>query len=208
MRKTMNNETRIKKIIRMINNEGHTWEEISVKMELSVPYLRKLVRGYYSTEKRYNNLLKKARENKKAKNVVAESTQNNTEEILLMDTGYLMEHGTSALNQKLKIFVPSFCLKELDKLSNKHSVAKELLLYIYSTDAVKTTDLKGREFSFLEEAPFEIKDRTKGIVAAAIYLKALYPHVRILTNSYEVERFAKIQKYPGIKVDYERVKVS
>ena len=213
LNKSMNNETRVKKIIRMINKDGQTWEDISREMELSVPYLQKLVRKHYATEKRYNNLLHKARENKKVKGetksiqpVVEINTPKKLEEVILMETGYLIEYGLEAFLESIPIFIPQFCINELEKMSSDMQVAKDVLLFIYSSDVIKTTNLRGKEVDYWTNVPFLVKNRTKGIVSAANYLKEKYGNVRVITNSYEVEKTVNAQNNEGIKVILKKAK--
>ena len=54
--------------------------------------------------------------------------------------------------------------------------------------------------------PFLVKNRTKGIVSAANYLKEKYGNVRVITNSYEVEKTVNAQNNEGIKVILKKAK--
>lgn len=199
--KSKNNETRTAIAIRMINS-GKTWEEVSEYLEISIPYIQKLTREHYTRPKNYNNLLHKARENKSKQKKVAEILPEPIEEVLVVDTGYLMEVGISALNQECPLYIPKFCLNELEKLSTSYKIAEDILLTIYSTHSIQVINLRGREVLF-QEPSIPVKDRTKGIVATATHLWSLFPHVRILTNSREVEILANEQNC-GINVTYVR----
>lgn len=201
--KSRNNETRAAKAIKMING-GKTWEDVSEYLGLSIPYIQKLIREHYTRAKNYNNLLKKARENKSKQKKVAEILPEPIEEALVVDTGYLMEVGISALNQACPLYIPKFCLIELEKLSANYKIAKDILIAIHSTHSTQVINLRGNEVLF-EEPSTPVKDRTKGIVAVATHLWCLFPNVRILTNSREVEILANEQNC-GINVTYVRRK--
>lgn len=197
--KSKNNETRTSIAIRMING-GKTWEEVSEYLKISIPYIQKLTREHYIRPKNYNNLLKKAKENKANQKKVAEILPEPIEEVLVVDTGYLMETGVSAINQECPLYIPKFCLNELEKLSASYKIAEDILLAIYSTNSLQVINLRGREVLFKEPST-PVKDRTKGIVATAAHLWSLFSHVRILTNSKEVEILANEQDC-GINVTY------
>lgn len=227
MIKTMCKETKIKKAISLIN-AGKTWEECSEILGNSVAYLQKIVRESYKTPTRYNNLLRKARENKKANEQMSEPMVKDVEvkveaaesievfdefeedeEVILVETGYLLEAGISVFTQNvLPIFIPSFCINELDKMAKDNEKAKEIIMAIMSTNAVQQTNLRGYEYVYIRRPSFEYKSRSKGIAAAAKYLAECYPHVRVLTNSYEVERILKEQNCENINVILDKVPIA
>ena len=220
MIKTMCKETKIKKAISLINS-GKTWEEVSDLLGNSVAYLQKIVRESYKTPTRYNNLLKKARENKKTAemqsvteeiepvNVDVVNEVEEEEEVILVETGYLLENGISVITGNvLPIYIPSFCLRELDKMARDDIKAEEILLVINSIH-ISTTNLKGIEREYIKVLPTTpVKDRIKGITAAAVYLSTQYPHVRVLTNSYEVEKMIRMQNCEGINIIVEKMHTS
>lgn len=228
--KTMSKQTKVKRTIGMIN-AGKTWEECAEILENSVAYLQKIVRESYKTSTRYNNLLRKARENKRAKELeqqkttaedvkivekveAAESIEvfdefEDDKEVILVETGYLLEAGISVFTQNvLPIFIPSFCINELDKMAKDNEKAKEIIMAIMSTNAVQQTNLRGCEYVYIRRPSFEYKSRSKGIAAAAKYLAECYPHVRVLTNSYEVVRILEEQYCENINVILDKVPVA
>ena len=213
MTKTMSKQTKIKRSIGMIN-AGKTWEECSEILGHSVAYLQKIVRESYKTPTRYNNLLKKARENKKTaemQSVTEEIEPVNVEEeeeVILVETGYLLENGISVITGNvLPIYIPSFCLRELDKMARDDIKAEEILLVINSIH-ISTTNLKGIEREYIKVLPTTpVKDRIKGITAAAVYLSTQYPHVRVLTYSYEVDKMIRMQNCDGIYIIVEKMPV-
>ena len=220
-------ETKIKKAISLIN-AGKTWEECSEILGNSVAYLQKIVRESYKTPTRYNNLLRKARENKKANEQMSEPMVKDVEvkveaaesievfdefeedeEVILVETGYLLEAGISVFTQNvLPIFIPSFCINELDKMAKDNEKAKEIIMAIMSTNAVQQTNLRGYEYVYIRRPSFEYKSRSKGIAAAAKYLAECYSNVRVLTNSYEVERILKEQNCENINVILDKVPIA
>lgn len=220
-------ETKIKKAISLIN-AGKTWEECSEILGNSVAYLQKIVRESYKTPTRYNNLLRKARENKKANEQMSEPMVKDVEvkveaaesievfdefeedeEVILVETGYLLEAGISVFTQNvLPIFIPSFCINELDKMAKDNEKAKEIIMAIMSTNAVQQTNLRGYEYVYIRRPSFEYKSRSKGIAAAAKYLAECYSHVRVLTNSYEVVRILEEQDCENINVILDKVPVA
>lgn len=228
--KTMSKQTKVKRTIGMIN-AGKTWEECAEILENSVAHLQKIVRESYKTPTRYNNLLRKARENKRAKELeqqkttaedveivekveAAESIEvfdefEEDEEVILVETGYLLEAGISVFTQNvLPIFIPSFCINELDKMAKDNEKAKEIIMAIMSTNAVQQTNLRGYEYVYIKRPSFKYKTRSKGIAAAAKYLSECYPHVRVLTISYEVQRILEEQKCENINVILDKVPVA
>lgn len=202
VKKSVNNQTRAIKIRKLIG-AGSTWEECSNAIGLSVGYLQGITRSSYKNEKAYNNLLAKARANKKAreeeKKVIGADTEE-VKEVILLETGYILERGIDAiLDESLDLFIPFFNIKELEKLSHSYEAAEKFLTVFYSSRRITSLNLKGREEVF-EELPFPVKDRTFGVVAAACYLWAMGYRVRVLTNSIEIESMVKAQGSDEIAV--------
>ena len=219
MKKTMSKETMAKRAISMIYNEMATWEDVAEALKLSVSYCRKIVKEHYKSETAYNKLLAKARENARLKKeadklisveVDADEAEVDTEvkaddesmteerkQVVLVETGYMLDVGLPGiLNESLDVFMPSFNLKELDKLTRSVQVAEEILTFYYSTYRIAPVQLKEEE---LFSKPVELeKSRTIGVVAAACHLWANNYRVILKTNSKEVERLAKQQ---GIDID-------
>lgn len=224
--RTMNNETRAKKAISMIYNDDikATWEDVAEVLKLSVSYCRKIVREHYKSETAYNKLLAKARENARLKKAVekmvsvevkADEAKANTEikaddesdaegrkTVVLVETGYMLEVGLPGiLNESLEVFMPSFNLKELEKLTRSSQIAEEILKFYYGTHRITAVNLDGKEALFSQPAEL-VKPRTIGVVAAACHLWANDYRVILKTNSKEVERLAKQQ---GIDIDVVRI---
>lgn len=195
--KTLNNSSRCNKAISLIN-KGKTWEEVSKILDLSVPYIQKLVKLHYKRDKAYNNLLAKARENKKAKIqdfIVSEDIN----EVIVTETGYVMKVGVP--NEALDMYIPAFCIGELEKLANRSQEAVDFLTVCWETSKVRCINIRGREMLY-KQPSFPVKNRSKGIVAVAIELIKMGFKVRLLTTSYEVAQLAELQDC-GITVVYE-----
>lgn len=221
MKKTMNNETRANKAIRMINREGATWEDVAKVLQLSVSYCRKIVKDHYKSETAYNKMLAKARRNQKLKQEVevlisveieadkkevnneAEVEKQELKQVVVVETGYLLDVGIQAISEEtLDMFMPAFNLKELDKLTRSIQVAEEILMMFYATHKITAINLRGDE-ELLQDPVEPVKARTVGIVALCCHLWLRGYRVILKTNSQEVERLAKQQ---GIGIDVIRVK--
>ncbi|MBO6243415.1 MAG: hypothetical protein J6O41_02450 [Clostridia bacterium] len=195
--KTTNNETRALRAIQIINKKNGTWEDVSNALNLSKPYCQRIVRQHYKREKNYNNLLKKARENKKAKKISKEEitlkTNSNETEVIVTETGYMLDKGIVDLSsQSLKVYVPYFCLQELEKLSNVKKEAEQLLMFYYSTRGIECINIRGKEY--LNTYPTVlVKPRTIGVVALCVYLHKKGYKVRLHTKSKEIVNLAKLQ---------------
>lgn len=201
--KTMSRETKIKKIISMIN-AGKTWEECSELLGNSVYYSQKMVREYYKTPTRYNNLLRKARENKKLKKEsipVVDADEVIGKEVFLVETGYLLKSDTSVLTQEdIPVYIPVFCVSELTKMANDNKTAEEIISIITASNSIQQIELKGIENFYIPRPSFEYKSRSRGIAAVAKYLSECYWNVKVWTNSYEVVKILEEQKSDNIDV--------
>lgn len=224
MKRTMSNETRATRAIKMSYNAMATWEDVAEVLKISVSHCRKIVREHYKSKTAYNKLLAKARENarlkKEADKLISvevdadevktdeaevdtevkaddESKTEERKQVVLVETGYMLDVGLPGiLNESLDVFMPSFNLKELEKLTRSVQVAEEILTLYYSTYRITPVQLKEEE---LFSKPVElVKPRTVGVVAAACHLWANNYRVVLKTNSKEVERLAKQQ---GIDID-------
>lgn len=217
MKKTMSKATMSKRAISMIYNEMATWEDVAEALKLSVSYCRKIVKEHYKSENAYNKLLAKARENARLKKeadklisveVDVDEVEVDTEvkaddesmrkQVVLVETGYMLDVGLPGiLNESLDVFMPSFNLKELDKLTRSVHTAEEILTFYYSTYRITPIHLDGKEKLFCQPVEL-VKPRTIGVVAAACHLWENNYKVILKTNSKEVESLAKQQ---GIDID-------
>ena len=195
-----------RKAIRLIYREGATWEDISEMFGLSIGHIQRCVKNSYSRKGNYQKLLMKARLNKAAKQQ-AESQKAEPEiieEVILVDTGFVMRAGVSWLmQQSLPLYIPAFCLRELERMSKESSVAEQVLTFYWSTRRMSSIELNGKEI-LLEEPKFPLrKARSRGVVAAAVKLLSLGNKVRLYTNSLEVEQLALHQGSPHIDPIYQ-----
>lgn len=182
---------------------GATWEEISSKMGYSITHLQRTVKATYTNVKWYYKLLEKARANKTAKESV-ENNFNTIHEVVVVETGYLLERGVNGLlGHCLQVFIPSFCIRELENLSKTYPVASEVLTAYWATTSVNAINLTGKEVLYKEPA-IPVKSRSYGIVAVAVELESQRKKVRLFTNSREIQRLANEQGC-DIDVVYDRV---
>lgn len=194
------------KAIRLINQENATWKELSETFGLSKGYIQKCVHKSYSREGDYQNLLEKARQNKASKQQ-AEAQKAELEiidEVILVDTGFIMRAGVKWLmQQSLEIYIPAFCIRELEYLSKTSPVADQVLTFFWSTRRMSSIELNGNEI-LLKEPDFSLKKaRSRGVCATAVKLYSLGKKVRLYTNSLEVEQLALHQGSQRIDPIYQ-----
>lgn len=204
---TSNNEKIANKAINMING-GASWEQVCKNLYFCKSYIQKIIKGTYKTEKDYNNLLAKAKANKKAIDEASrviidtesDSEEDEVKEVIVVETGYLMKKGVEGITgENLDIFIPHFCIRELEKLAKSHKIAKKVLLMFCETITITPINLMRRE-EILEKPAGPAKIRTYGVVAVCCYLWRKGYRVRLLTNSREIERMANEQCIEGLCV--------
>lgn len=195
-------ETMVSRMVTMIK-KGSYVEEIAEEFELSVGHVYKLLKAHYPVRRgAYSKLLATSRENKKNRidaqkalnePMSEEATSSNHEEVIVMETGYMLMTGINGiLNESLDIYVPFFCIKELDKLSHSYQAAKEVMTMHWSTRRVTSINLRGKEELYVEPT-YPVKNRSRGVVATCVELDSKGFKVRLLTNSWEIEQLAKLQ---------------
>lgn len=216
--KSMSNETRANKAIAIIN-AGGTWKDVELAVKVSKSRIQTILREHYSASGGgkspwYKKLLKKARENEKARE--AEKVQAQVEgqqedvtgfpkEVVVVETGYLLDtRAAGVLNESLDVYIPFFCINELEKLTNSYATAEEILTLFWSTQRIISINLRGRE-ELYEEPNYPVKDRSKGVIALCVELDSLGYRVRLMTNSREIEDLAHLQ---GCDIDVVRLKKS
>lgn len=202
MRKSMNNETRATIAICMINKEGATWEDVGTFLGLSDGYCQQIVREHYKGDTSYkmytyNRLLVKARENKKIKTKKEldkiEEDKMSPKKVVVVETGYLIENGIRAIEEEaLDMYIPSFNIRELEKLSKAIQIAEDILLMYHSTNNLISINLRGEEEIF-KKPMSQMKDRSIGVVALCCHLWTKGYKVILKTNSREIEELAKMQ---------------
>ena len=194
-------KTMVSKMVEMIN-KGSFVEEVAKEFEYSLGYVYKLLREHYPVKKSsYSKLLAKSREHKQKQVQVAlsqpmseEDNSSKQKEVIVTETGYMLVTGVNGiLNESLDIYVPYFCLKELDKLSRSCQVAKELMTMHWTTNRVAPINLRGHEELYVDPT-YPVKNRSRGVVATCVELVSKGFKVRLLTNSLEIEKLAKLQE--------------
>lgn len=206
MKKMLDVTAMTAKAIRMINREGATWEDLSEMFSLSKGYIQKCVHKSYSREGDYQNLLNKARQNKDAKQQAeSQKKEQEIEEVILVDTGFVKRAGVKWLmQQSLPLYIPAFCIRELERMSRKDPVAKQVLTFYWSTRRMSSIELNGKEILLKEPSKPLKKPRSRGVVAVAVKLYSLGNKVRLYTNSFEVEQLALEQETLRIDPIYQK----
>lgn len=206
MKKMLDVTAMTAKAIRMINREGATWEDLSEMFSLSKGYIQKCVHKSYSREGDYQNLLNKARQNKDAKQQAeSQKKEQEIEEVILVDTGFVKRAGVKWLmQQSLPLYIPAFCIRELERMSRKDPVAKQVLTFYWSTRRMSSIELNGKEILLKELSKPLKKPRSRGVVAVAVKLYSLGNKVRLYTNSFEVEQLALEQETLRIDPIYQK----
>lgn len=178
---------------------GATWETLTRAFGKSESTLRRKIKASYKTEGGHKRLLEKARENSRLAKEAREkmgipADEEDIKEIIVTETGYLLDHGVQGvMNESLDIFIPHFCVYELEKLSRSYTSASEVLTLIYSTNRITTINQRGKEVLF-EDPSFPVKNRRSiGVVSLCCELFCQDFKVRLLTNSSEVAKLAKEQ---------------
>lgn len=206
------NDTRSRKGKELIWQHGYTWEQATAAVGLkSVKYFRlDIVRPSYKTKRGFEELDAKAKANAKAQKTVnslvgstptsdTSSEEAEVKEVILIETGYLMRTGPQGImSESLPIFMPYFCMGELEKLARTQKMARDLLTFIHGYNKITTLNLRGKEEIFSEPEKL-VKSRVPGVVATACFLWAEGYQVRLLTNSSEIEKLANNQEI-GINV--------
>ncbi len=193
----LSDSTLVKRAKTMIYN-GATWEQLTEHFGKAESTLRKKIKASYKDENKHKRLLEKARENTRlAREAQAAldipSEKEDIKEVIVTETGYLLDNGIQGImNESLEIFMPHFCLRELDKLTRAYAAAEDVLTMFYSTNRITTINLNGKEILF-ENPAYVAKKRTTGIVSLCCELFAQGFKVRLLTNSREVADVAELQ---------------
>ena len=186
---------------RMINQFNADWDDVSAEFGNCTVYLQRIVKKTYTREGDYRNLLKKAQKNKQAK-VTSTADVN---EVVVAETGYLMDLGfNNVLGSGLPVYVPNFCINELEKLSKSYAEANDLLNIYWGLNGLETVDIRWKEQLHVVPS-YSVKNRSWGIVAVCVFLINSGYKVRLYTNSYEVENLAALQDC-GIDVINSRKK--
>ena len=115
---------------------------------------------------------------------------------LLVDHGYLMSFDNKGVFEEIlkrneNVYIPYFCLEELEALSKHFELASEFLgVYYRNIERITVVDNK----EWLIKTPcYQATKRVVGVVAAAIDMWITGLDVKILTDSYEIAKLAKMQ---------------
>ena len=196
-----------RKAIRLIYREGATCEDLSEMFGLSIGHIQRCVHKSYSRKGNYQNLLNKARLNKAAKQQAEaqKAEPEIIEEVILVDSGFVMRAGVKWLmQQSLPLYIPAFCLRELERISEENPVAEQVLNFFWATRRMSSIELNGKEILLKEPSKPLEKPRSRGVVAVAVKLYSLGKKVRLYTNSYEVMKLALEQETLRIDPIYQK----
>lgn len=126
---------------------------------------------------------------------VTKTGRNFLEEVLVVETGFLMGIDPNEFLEKyadFDIYIPSFCIHELEKLSNRHAIADAILLMYRQANQISSINLHQKETLF-KNPTFPISNRSRGVVAVCLELIREGYTVKLLTNSLEIEKLASLQ---------------
>ena len=198
MKKRAGKKTITLKTIKMIRS-GATWQEVSELMCYSIGYLQSLCKAYYKRPENYRELLDMAQSNnkakKEAKNVV-------DDEVIVIETGAIISKGWQwIVSQDIKIFMPLFCISEIDKISESNPRAEEVLLGLYGTNLVNLIRMTRKQETLFSEPKWCPRDRSIGVVSLCCQLWAEGKHLRLVTTSNEIQSLALSQGMDHIFVE-------
>lgn len=210
----------------MVRHENATREDLAEFFGLSSKRVLDKMRLHYANLNNFHtyffDLLKENEKNaneeivniEDSKNVLAGCSKENKKdgfeisdveadvtEVIVVETGYLLSVGVAGLlEQSLDIYMPLFCLRELEKMATNASkisnsntkTARELLTVIHSTHRINFVNLK--EEVLFEEPNFELRKlRSYGVVSLCCHLYSHGKTVRLLSNSQEIDKLAELQ---------------
>lgn len=188
-----------------IRNNLATWETVAEVLGVTPKTIRGYVSASYSKKSYYRELIAKEKANREALLAQAReviSDEDEVDEVIVTETGALIKKGSAGImDESLPIFVPFFCIRELEKLSRNCLEAEKVLAY-YGSGRITTINLRYREELFSEPSFAVSKSRTIGIVALVCELWTQGYKVRLSTTSKEVAKLAKEQGIDDLIIDF------
>ncbi len=191
---------------RRIRNGGFTWEQVAESLGVTPKTIRAYVSSSYTRRKSfYKELLAVEKANREtllaqAKEVLA-NDGDEIDEVIVTETGALIKRGSAeVLAATLPIFIPLFCIRELEKLSASCLEAEHILAF-YGAGGLNTVNLRYKEELFCEPSFPVTKNRTIGVVAVCCELWVQGYKVRLLTSSREVAKLAEEQGINDLIID-------
>ncbi len=190
MKKHANKTTLAVKTIKIIRS-GATWQEVSELLDYSIVYLQRLCKTHFKRPENYRKLLELAQSNKKAKK---EAKNVVDDEVIVIETGAIISKGWQwIVSQDIKIFMPLFCISEIEKISERNPRAEEVLLGLYRTNIVNLIRMTRKQETLLSEPKWCPKDRSIGVVSLCCRLWTEGKHLRLVTTSNEIQSLALSQ---------------
>jgi hypothetical protein len=205
-------ETNMKKLDRnMIFNrtnamahEGYTLAEVCNELQVCETTVRTAVHVHYEKSGGVDSAYTKKLFKLFSANARAQKKQKLTSEIHLVETGYILAVGISALETLVasgNVAMPLFCFDELHKLAEKYTVAEQFFrLKIHE----KVTALLLKEETLYVEPAEDMTKRVIGVVAQAVDLASLGKQVVIHTNSSKIKALAEMQGDEDMSVELVR----
>lgn len=128
-----------------------------------------------------------------------------TTEVIVTETKYLLS-DISKFSTKCyytRIFIPSFCIEELKKASDKFENPKDVAYLNLILKRLSTLNLKNNNQidKLYKEPSIRVEDRSIDIVLFCLSLKKMGYNVTLLTGSQEVAYLANLQNC-GIKIEF------
>jgi hypothetical protein len=196
MAKKISDKTMAIRTVTMINQGGDVWKAAEF-FGVHVSKIYKILREKYVYDKAHEKILKKSRENRKARleaeALLAQEQAQRVRTVIVTETGYLMRNGVEwIMEEETDVYIPMFCIKELKNLRHSVEEVKDLLNFFGGKTPVEFIDLRGREELFAQPE-FFVKPRTIGVVAASLYLCIQGYHVKLLTTSTDIQELAEAQ---------------
>lgn len=159
---------------------GATWGQLSDKLEVPQSHLQLQLKKYLgNNQRKYWNIVQMAKTNFKKKYIE------------VAETGALL-HSTTILENVRRVFVPSFCKDEIEKMAPESELLSDFRICWSSIHWDRVSNL-----------PVKIlRNRTIGMTAFCNAMAKRYPKniIRVHTSSKELEELLADQELPNIQV--------
>lgn len=159
-------------------DEGATWEDLEIELGVTRVYLQSCLKRYLE-EREYQLLLGVARANAK------------TKYIDVVETGSLL-NAPELLENKLRVFAPSFCRDEIRKLAPESDMI--------NSPKISWANIRWEHINISPDK--RVKPRTIGVVAFCCTMAKRNRDyiIRVYTNSKDIEDLLVVQKISNIKI--------
>ncbi len=180
-------EKNMSKMIVALVKRGASWNDLKKFFKKDDKNIKKMFYdvNHYDSEEKYNKLWKRIDENTKRERVHKNAC-------ILVETGALMSknsYNRIRASKDIEFFVPSFCVRELQKLQESDYLAVNALNLIREKDIREVTCES--ETKLIKRPDHTVAPRVYGIVDYAMHLREEGINVGIWTNSFSVAKLAK-----------------